>query len=169
MPFDPAAPEIAFARETWARAVKEMWPLWHAHWREVGLDHDVAPLAMDIETYERMEAAGNLHVVTARGPGGAMVGYVVAIVQQGLHYRTTVFANLDLYYLTPAVRRWRNGVRLFRFAEESLKERGAKIMNAGTKVHISPVTGKRLDISPILRRLGWREIERVHRKVIEWQ
>jgi GNAT superfamily N-acetyltransferase len=165
MPLDCSAPAVAYFVEPWSACVGEMRPLWEAHWREVGLDHADVPLDMDESLYERMEADGRLHVLTARR-AGALVGYLVAVVQPHLHYRSTLFATFDLYYLAPEERSGWRGVSLFRAAERSLRDRGVQVVHGNTKIHVSPVTGRTLDVGPIFEFLDWCQIERTYRKVL---
>lgn len=164
MPLDNARTAVvSFHVEPWSACVEEMRGLWLEHWREVALDQDIVPLDMDVRRYVEAEAAGRLHLVTARRDG-VLIGYFVAFVQTHLHYASTIFATCDLFYLRPEFRSGWRGVTLFRVAERTLRERGAVILQAATKVHVSPVTGRTLDIGPILERLGWTQSERTFRK-----
>lgn len=164
MPLDITRTNIvSFHVEPWPACVPEMQDLWLEHWREVALDQDIVPLDMDLARYAEAAREGRLHLVTARRDG-LMIGYLVAFVQPHLHYASTIFATCDLYYLRPEARTGWRGVTLFRVAERTLRERGAVILQAATKIHVSPVTGRTLDIGPILERLGWTQSERTFRK-----
>ena len=169
MPFDSVPrPVVAYHVEGWSSVLREMVPLWSDHYREVALDKDVVPLSPDFLRYYGLESEGKLHVVTVR-KDGPLVGYLVAIVQTHLHYSTTLFATFDLFYLKPEERIGWRGVSLFRAAERSLRQRGVTIVQGNTKVHVSPVTGKSLDVGPIMKFLGWTEVERTYRKrVLPW-
>lgn len=164
MPLDTArTTTISYHVESWCACVPEMRDLWFDHWREVALDQDVVQLAMSEPRYAQLEAEGRLHLVTCRRDG-ELVGYFDAIVQPHLHYEGTLFATADLFYLRPQDRSGWRGVTLFRVVERTLKDRGVVIAQLATKVHVSPVTRRTLDIGPILRRLGWTEVEHTYRK-----
>jgi len=166
MPLDALREPIVFHVEPWSAVVPEMRPVWLLHWREVARDHIAVPLAVGYGAYEELEAAGRLHVLTAR-LRGRLVGYVVTIVQPHLHYAGTLFGTFDLFYLLPELRRGWRGVQMFRAAERSLRARGVRVLQAGTKIHASPLTGKSLDAGPIFEFLGWVQTERVYRKLLE--
>lgn len=171
MPLDSAIQPVSYRVEPWHMAVAEMVPLWKGHWLEVGLDHAAVPLDMDMERYAALADCGNLHLLTVRR-GAMLIGYLTAVVMPHLHYRSTLFATFDLFYLRPEERCGWRGVSLFRAAERSLRVRGVDVIHANTKLHVSPVTGESLDIGPILEFLGWQAIERTYRKVMrggnEW-
>ena len=164
MPFDPVPrPAVIYHQETWSALLPEMMPLWRDHYGEVALDKDIVPLSPDLVRYAGLEAEGKLHVVSVR-LDSELIGYLVAVVTTHLHYSTTLFATFDLFYLKPEHRIGWRGVSLFRAAERSLSRRGVVIIQGNTKVHISPVTGRTLNIGPILEFLGWTEFERTYRK-----
>lgn len=158
MALDTGPARLSFLVEPWNQALPEMEPLWAEHYREVARDQAHIPLAPDYATYAELDQRGALHVVTARAEG-RLAGYLVAVVRPHLHYRTTLHAFFDLYYLSPTHRRGHAGVQLFRAAEQSLKTRGVRKMMTGTKVHTAP-GGRALDVSAIFQRLGWIETER---------
>lgn len=166
MPFDATAQGVTYQVEAWSAALPEMLPLARAHWLEVALNQADVPLDMDWDAYAALERTGHLHVVTARR-GGVLVGYLVAVVRASLHNRSTVFAMFDLYYLKPEERSGWRGVGLFRAAERSLRARGVSVLHAGTKVHVSALSGKSLDIGRMLEFLGWGLHERLYRKVLK--
>lgn len=143
---------ISFCTESWSQVRHEIAPLWQRHHDELVQDKDRVPLAPDLAKYQAQDTAGSLHIVTARRRG-ALVGYVVAIVETHLHYRRTLCAFFDLYYLLPEHRAGWAGVRLFIEAERALKARGVQKLFSGTKLW--------QDASPIFERLGWVETERL--------
>lgn len=148
---------VTFAVEPWVDVKHEMAALWPAHWREVALDHDAIPLDPDLELYDQLADSGMLHLLIAR-EAGRIVGYHVSIVKPHLHYKTSLHAQTDVYYISPEFRQGMTGVRLFKEAEASLVARGVKKMITGTKLS--------LDMGKIFERLGWRETERTYTKCI---
>lgn len=159
---------ISIAVEAWRDALAELMVLWPAHWMEVALDHDSVPLDPDLDAYNALDEAGKLHLVVVRS-AGRIVGYHISFVSSHAHYRSTLFAQTDVYYIDPAHRKGMTGVLLFKEVERTLAQRGVTKMVAGTKLQNSTVTGESLDISVIFERLGWRETERTYTKCIGGQ
>lgn len=148
---------MKFARETWADCVDELRPMFVRHWEEIALQKDKVPLDPCYERYEEMDALGALNITTAR-LDGELVGYMIAVVSPHLHYNSTVMAFHDIYYMKPEHRRGWNGVRLFRAAEQNLKDAGAEQFFVGHKVG--------LDLGPIFKRLGYSHVETTYAKWI---
>ena len=135
----------------------EAEPLLARHWREIALDQDVVPLDPDWPAYAQIEAAGMLHITTARLEG-ALVGYVVYFLAPNLHYRSLKVAEADVFWLAPECRKGTAGIRLLKAAERNLKPLGVnKIVNK-VKLHF--------DAGPVFERLGYTAIERVYAKTM---
>lgn len=149
----PEAPVIDVEPWTYVRA--HIAPLWRRHYAEIA-DHRI-PLDPDWTWYDAMARADRLHVVTVR-LRGVLIGYLFAIVGPHPHYRSTLFAAFDLFWLDPAHRRGWTGVRLFREAERTLRARGVRKLVSHMKLAH--------DVAPIFARLGWDETERVHTKYL---
>lgn len=148
---------VTYQVEDWFDCVAEMKLLWPLHWEEVALNRDKIPLEPDMDSYEAYAKAGALHVVTIRADG-KIVGYHVSVVRPHLHYKSSLSAFVDMYYLHPDFRQGMTGVRLFKEVEKSLKARGVQKMFTGTKLS--------LDMGRIFERLGWHETERLYTKYI---
>jgi len=149
---------ITYAVEEWADTWKEMEPLWPDHWKEVAMDQDVIPLNPDLEVWDELARKRMLHLVTVR-EDDKLIGYYLAIIRPHLHYKQSLSAFTDLYYLSARHRRGLTGYKLFQYVESTLKARGVQKMFAGTKMH--------LDMGRLFERLGWRETERLYTKVID--
>lgn len=132
--------------ESWKAVRPYLKPLFVGHHQEIAADQDRIPLDVDWSRYDAMDAAGKLAVVAARRDG-RLCGYAIGAVDTHLHYKSTVFGFVTLYYLHPAERAGWAGIRLLRSIERALKDRGALKISAA-------VTG-RLDTSPVFKRLGW--------------
>lgn len=128
-----------------------------AHWQEIALDHEAIPLDKDTVEYQRLADSGQLHITTVR-KDGLLIGYHASIVRPHLHYKSTLHAFVDVYYIVPAHRNGRVGIQLFIEAEKALKGRGVKKIFSGTKSH--------KHMGPIFERLSWRETETLYSKVI---
>jgi hypothetical protein len=111
----------------------------------------------DFDLYRLLDSAGKLHLVTARF-GNTLAGYFLGIVTGHPHYKSTLTASADLYYLAPEYRKWHNGLLFLQFIENSLKERGAQLLVVGTKLS--------RDLGKVYEFLGYEETDRVFRKWI---
>lgn len=148
---------ITYQVEDWADCWQEMSGLWQAHYEEVALNRDKIRLDPDLDAYHTLNANGQLHVVTVR-ENGALIGYHIAFVRPHIHYRTSLSAYSDVYYVKPEHRKGMVGVKLFIETEKFLKQRGVERLYTGTKMS--------KDMAAIFERLGWREVERQFSKYI---
>lgn len=148
---------LTYMVEPWSSAWPDLVPMWQAHWEEVATHKDKIELAVDFDAYARMEAAGQLNVLVVRDAGVA-VGYHISFIRPHFHYRNSLTAYTDVYYLDPKYRLSTAGVKLFTEAEKSLKARGVQRMFTGTKLSH--------DKGRIFEHLGWTETERTFTKYI---
>jgi hypothetical protein len=137
--------------------VEEMKPLFVEHWREIGVDHDVCPMDMDYDMYQKYHEIGYLKITTVRSVE-KMVGYCMALVCTHLHYRRTLFALGDLYYLDPEYRTGAAGVRMFVEHEKNMRALGVTKMTTISKRHH--------DRSVMFEQLGWSAQETVFTKCL---
>lgn len=151
------AGRATFTCEAFEDIRDEIEPLWLLHWQEIGQDKDRVPLDPDWGRYAALDASGHLAVVTVR-KGGVLIGYAFALVDTHLHYRSTLFASLDLYYLLPAHRGGRTALRLFQALEAELAARGVVKAVGNTKLAA--------DQGRLFQHLGWRETERLFVKTL---
>lgn len=151
---------VTYQTEPWETYYRDVQPLWLAHWLEVGLDHAAIPLDPDVERYQAYADAGQLHILTMRD-AGKLVGYHVALVSGHLHYKGTLMAFTDLYYVAPTYRKGMAGVRLFREAERALRALGVRRIQTATKLHAH------LNMSRLLTRLGYQHVEAAFHKRLE--
>lgn len=136
----------------------EAAPLLVQHWREIGLNQDTVPLDPDWDAYARIEAAGLMHITTARDADGRLVGYAAYFLMPNLHYRSLHVAETDIFWLDPEHRKGTAGLRLIRAAEEQLKARGVNKIVSKVKLHF--------DTGPVFERLGYIAIERIYAKTL---
>lgn len=143
--------QITLAVEDWREALSDSEWLFDLHWKAVAMDQDKMPLALDVDKYAKLQDMGMLHAVIARDNSNRIIGYHWSFVHPHLHYKTTLCAFQDVYFMHPDWRKGMNGVNLFRFVEESLHARGVKKLYGAHKI--------KLDIGNIFKRLGWRPAE----------
>lgn len=147
-----------YAVETLALCWDEGQELLQEHWREIALNRDQIVLAPDLASYQDMERRGQLLLVTMRVEG-KLVGYHASLIRPHLHYRHSLTAFTDVFYVKPEHRLGRNAMHLFEHVEYQLKNRGVERMYASCKLS--------LDLLPLFTRvLGWTEIERVFSKMV---
>lgn len=148
---------LAYSVEAWRYVRGQVAPLWREHYEEIAHDKDRIPLDPDWMAYDGLSERGFLHIVTVRD-GQTLVGYLFAIVGPHLHYRSTKVATFDLYWINPEYRKGWAGVKLFKFAEKTLRDAGVVKIAANTKLT--------KDMSLIFDRLGWTETERIWTKMV---
>jgi len=146
-----------FALENLAKVRREIEPLLEEHWKEIALNKEIIKLNPDWRAYAELDKINALRIYTARKEGKLM-GYFVILVSRSLHYKDHLFANNDIVFLRKSARRGLTGLKLVKFAVESLQAEGV------TKLHVNTKTHQPFD--PIMERLGFEEIETVFSKVL---
>lgn len=147
---------ITYAEEDCTVFFKELAPLLPIHYEELCVTKDF-PLEPDFAAYDRLHKAGFIESVACRDDG-ALIGYMIFIVQPHLHYRSCKTAFEDLYYLGKKYRKGRIGIKLFQFAEKMLKEKGVQRIILHTKVH--------QDHSRIFEYLGYKHTDKLFTKLL---
>src|ERR1700731_4535825 len=85
---------------------------------------------------------------------GVIVAYFVGFVAPGLHYKTCLTLQMDIFWVLPKHRGQGAGIHLFRFVEHEARQRGVQRMFVGSKMH--------KDASWMFERLGYTEVERFY-------
>lgn len=155
----PVKTRVDFQVERWAIYAPDAEALWPLHWQEVALTQDAVPLDMDTERYSMLDEAGILHIVTGRDDG-RLVAYFTALVLGHLHYKSTLHALTDLYYILPPWRRGTTALRLFGVAHRSLKARGVVKVLSGSKLHSG------LDMTRLFTFMGYEHAENLFTKLL---
>jgi hypothetical protein len=150
---------LAFAVEPFGAALPEIERIMYEHWQEVRSAGGPA-LALDYPVYAGLEAAGALLLVAARDEACGLAGYILHIVHRPMHYRDTLMAADDAHFLRPAFRRGSAFLRMARFAEDRLRERGVQMVRYHTKARPD------LDKSRVFERLGYHCQEKIMLKQI---
>lgn len=150
----PAAPEFGWQR--FHEIAHELPPLFTEHWRELALNKDAVPLDPDWDRFYALDVQGILRVLTVRVEG-ALAGYAFLLVGPHLHYRSTLWGNVDMYWLDPVVRQGWTGVRLFKTLIRDARAMGVVNLTLATKHHFMQNR-----VTKLLQRLGFVPIETVH-------
>lgn len=136
---------------------EEIEPLLEKHWEEIAVNQDKIKLNVDWDSYFRLEESGDIGLYTARYKGD-LVGYFAVISQYHIHYQDHIYAVSDVVFVHPDHRKTKLGYRLFKFAEDDLKERGVSVLVVNTKVH------KPFD--PLMESMEFDLIERTYSKYL---
>jgi hypothetical protein len=123
---EPCRTAITYQVETLAATRDEALPLLDRHYEEIAQFKDAQKLDPDWETYEALERAGKLWVMTVRDCD-VLVGYIVMVINRNLHYKQLLMATEDIHFLLPAYRKGLTGYRLLVKAKQAMKERGCQM------------------------------------------
>jgi hypothetical protein len=131
--------------------------LFTEHWRELALNQDTIPLSPDWDKYYRLDVEGILRVLTARLPDGKLVGYIFLMIGPHLHYKSTLWGHVDMYWLDPVVRAGWSGVRFIKALIAGAKVMQVANLTIATKLHFADNR-----VTKLLQRLGFQPIETIH-------
>lgn len=134
--------------------IVEIEPLLQQHWREIAHFQDI-PLRPDWEFYL---SAKTIRVFTAR-QFGELVGYAVFFVSANKHYTTSLQAVQDILYVHPSKRGTLLGVRLISYCDAALRDCGVQVVYQHVK--------RAHDFGPLLRRLGYEEVDTIWAKRLD--
>ena len=144
--------ETVLQREAYDSYLPDVLALYEQHWLEVCWRRDKFNLAPDHAKYRALEKAGILRIYTAR-ESGIVVGYALFMVSQHLHYKDIKVAVNDLFFVSPDRRGEWLGVKLLKFARDSLRAEGVQAWTLRMK--------KNLSWDAIAKRAGLEEVDRV--------
>ena len=88
---------------------------------------------------------------------GVLIGYAVFFLKRHPHYRTTIWAQSDIYWIAPEHRRGHVGAGLFAFVEDEFMARGVGVSQIGVK-EAHPAAAK------LLESLGYEKVEASYAK-----
>ena len=147
---------ITYQVENYHDIEPELIAIYPEHYDELTVSKDFE-LDPDYFRYSKMANAGVLHCYTCR-EDGALIGYILFVIQTHLHYRSCMVAHEDIYYLRKDKRKGRTGIRLFQFAEDELRKLNVNRVVYGTKTY--------LDNSKLFEYLGYTSFEKLYTKTI---
>ncbi len=150
MEADTELPTLVFSTERITDALlAEVKPLAQAHLDEVGCFPGL-PFNPDYDFYKLADKHGIIQVYTAR-LNDKLVGYSTFLVHKHPHYGASIQAMHDLLFLDPAYRSGSNGYNFLKFCDGELARLGVEVILFGVSA--------RLDLSPLLRRLGYELVQ----------
>ena len=119
---------VNFSVESIDQVVVEIAPLLEKHWEEIAHYKDI-PLDPDFDRYYQLAYARLLHIYTARlepegNNKGKLIGYGIYIVQNNMHYKSSLQAVQDILFVDPKYRGF--GRKFILWCDEKLKEQGVQ-------------------------------------------
>lgn len=150
----PDRPLVTAQVESLTARLEELKAFFPSHAAELDTYHDRRPLDPEYADYLRLDAAGQVLLVTVRR-GGVLIGYFVGFVRPALHYRSTLTALQDIFYVLPTARDGSPtaALKLFRVVIDECRRRGVKELRLGCKVAH--------DVSRLFEHFGAIEVERI--------
>jgi hypothetical protein len=146
---------ITYHIESFEKRLDELKKLLPVHYEELALNQDKVPLDPQYDIYVEREKNGGLLFVTMREMG-EMVGYFIGFISPGLHYKTCLTCQMDIFYVRKDKRNGSAGLRLFRFVETELRRRGVQRWFMGSKIHA--------DASALFKRINAEPVETYYSK-----
>ena len=89
---------------------------------------------------------------------GQMIGYFITFVMNHLHYQTTMFGKVDVYFVHHDHRKNGVGLTLFKYHEDEMRRLGVKKLMNVCKLH--------KDHTPLFESLGYKKFEVVFAKLL---
>lgn len=120
------------------------------------MNRDAIPLDPDFDKFYALDVQGILRVLTVR-LDKVLVGYAFLLVGPHLHYKSTTWGHVDMYWLDPVARTGWTGVHLFKILIRDARAMGAANLTLATKHHFMDNR-----VTKLLQRLGFSPIETVH-------
>ena len=106
------------------------------HWNELAVSKEDVPLDMDWEKFIKRDLAGEVLTITVR-KDNKLIGYHVSFIGTHLHYKSTLHAWVDLYYINKDYRKAGVGSLMLIYVEKIMKQIGVKKIQSGCKMHQS--------------------------------
>jgi hypothetical protein len=120
--------------ESFIETLEELKPILPIHWKKLALNQDEVPLDPRYDIYFEREHRGELMFVTIRDLG-KLVGYWIAVIAPGLHYKTCLTGTMDIWNVLPEYERTRAPLVLMNAVESEYRRRGVNRAFAGEKLH----------------------------------
>jgi len=137
--------------------IEEMKPLLLKHYEEVAFRKDKIAFNPDYDKYLQLADIDMLHLVSVRKEG-VLVGYYLSFISINPHYMDHTYAANDVLYVHEDHRGGTVAYRMFKYAEEKLKEKGVSIIT----VHMK----NKLPFDRLCEARGMEAIETIYMKYI---
>ena len=115
--------KLTYAKEDLESARKDLGTLHKLNSEETGAFPDEAFLIEpNWVVYQTLQDSGVLDIYTVRTEEGVLVGYMMFIIHELLHYKDSVMASTDVLFLRSDLRRGLAGYKLIKFALDDVKK-----------------------------------------------
>lgn len=141
---------MTYQSEPWSQAESDIRSVVDAHWQELAVLKSRIKLDVDWQHYRDCHTRGILQVTTARLDNGKLAGYWISIVNIHPHYRETVCAFQDSYFLLQDYRKAEIGIALMLEMQKNVKAMGAVCMIGSDKEH--------MPMSALFDFVGWPSV-----------
>ena len=143
------------------QVIYENQHLLEEHWDEVATKDNGRSLKVDWDSFFLFEKMGKLVTIVAREED-EVIGYAVFIVMNQLHAFDSMAAHNDALFIKKEYRGSKAGYKLIKESERILGEVYPNILMLW---HVKPA----LDFSPLLKKLGYSEVDIIYGKNIKWE
>jgi len=148
---------ITYQQEFLAQVKPDIEPLLRQDWEEIEHNKELHKFDPAWELYEALEEINSLSIFTVRSDSN-LIGYFVVITMPSLHCRGLTQALCDIIYLDKDYRKGLIGYKLFKFAEDCVREDGADVLYVAT-TKVNPIDN-------LMVKLGYNKIETRFEKVL---
>jgi hypothetical protein len=107
--------------------INELMPILETHRVELSRFKDM-PLNPDWEKYKIISSLGKCMWYTVRNNDGMLLGYSVIVIDNNMHYKDFLYAIQDIFYIIEGNRTSIASLKLLRFIEKDLKEKGVSVV-----------------------------------------
>ena len=148
---------ILVQREKYSDVIDYLNALSTVMTKETDIGHSYTP-DVDHDQFLSMEDIGLLCVITARKDDD-IVGFHISSIQNDIFYKSIKTAFVLFYFLDKNHRGNGNGLKMFKFADDEFKRKGAERAFMSRKIHINN--------EKLFAELGYTKIESNYEKYYE--
>lgn len=150
---------ISYQVERYTDIQEEVNEMVFVHAKETDIYQEHFSLDPDFNQYLAMDSVGLIRLFTARDKG-VLIGYLMFFVMPHPHYKTIVYANNDILFVSKPYRGEGKVLsEMFSLAEASLKEEGVSVVCFCMKSH--------LQFKSSAEKMGYQEAEIMYSKYIK--
>ena len=149
---------ISYQKETVSSFLKDAYPLFDEHHKEVSERQDLIKHDLNVKQIQVMEDRSMLEILTVRDDG-KLIGYHTWILFKALHFKSVLTASSDLLFILPEYRKGLFGYKFLKWSLSVIKKRKPQRVLIGIK--------PKNDFSKILKRLGANHFETTYSIVLE--
>jgi len=150
---------MRYFEESYADIVDDMKENLLDHYNETQLYSDKIPMDPAYDLYELLYYQGAVRFFTCRDDDNKLIGYLIMFVNEGLHHKDVLKAQMDNMYVVPEHRHTEVAETLIQMAERTLKEDGVAVMQINFKTQ--------MPCQNLMDKLGYYKVEVAYTKYIK--